>query len=160
MRFVVTFIILFVFWMVMAGKFDIFHASLGVISCLFVAYMSHDLLFKEMKIGRKIKEVIRFILYIPWLIYQIILANLHVVRLALSPNMYELIDPHIMRFKVKIKKDISKVTFANSITLTPGTITADIIDDEFVVHALSQAVDDDLMTGEMEQRVAHIYSED
>jgi multicomponent Na+:H+ antiporter subunit E len=160
MRFVATFIILFVFWMVMAGKFDIFHASLGVISCLFVAYMSSDLLFKDKKIGKKIKEAIRFILYIPWLIYQIILANLHVVRLALSPNMYELIDPHIMRFKVKIKKDISKVTFANSITLTPGTITADIIDDEFVVHALSQAVDDDLMTGEMEQRVAHIYSED
>lgn len=160
MSFFVTFIILFVYWMVMAGKFDIFHAALGVISCLFVSYMSHDLLFKNIKSGGKIKEVARFILYIPWLIYQIILANLHVVRLALSPNMYDLIDPHLMRFKVKIKKDISKVTFANSITLTPGTITADIIDDEFVVHALSQAVDDDLMTGEMERRVAHIFSED
>lgn len=158
MRKVATFIILFVFWMVMAGKFDLFHAALGVISCLLVTRLSSDLLFKESRKGRG-KEIFRFIVYIPWLIYQIILANLHVVRLALSPNMYDLIDPHLMRFKVKIKKDISKVTFANSITLTPGTITADIVGDEFVVHALSQAVDDDLMTGEMERRVAHIFSE-
>lgn len=158
MRKVATFIILFVFWMVMAGKFDLFHAALGVISCLLVTRLSSDLLFKESRKGRG-KEIFRFIVYIPWLIYQIILANLHVVRLALSPNMYDLIDPHLMRFKVNLKSDIAKVTFANSITLTPGTITADIVGDEFVVHALSQAVDDDLMTGEMERRVAHIFSE-
>ena len=159
MRFIATFIILFVFWMVMSGKFDLFHAALGVISCLLVTHLSGDLLFKETRKGRG-KEIFRFIVYIPWLIYQIILANLHVVRLALSPRMSELINPQLIRFKVNLKSDIAKVTFANSITLTPGTITADIVGDEYIVHALSQPVADDLLSGEMEQRVAHIFSED
>ena len=159
MRLIATFVILFVFWMVMAGKFDLFHTSLGIISCLIVTFLSGDLLFKESRKGRG-KEVIRFIAYIPWLIYQIILANLHVARLALSPKMSELINPQLIRFKVNLKSDISKVTFANSITLTPGTITADIQGDEFHVHALSQPVVDDLLSGEMEQRVAHVFSED
>lgn len=144
----------------MAGKFDLFHAALGVISCLIVSHLSHDLLFKDIKSGRKWKEVARFIAYIPWLLYQIVLANFHVARLALSPNMSELINPQLIRFKVKVRTDISKATFANSITLTPGTITADIKGDEFYVHALSQPVADDLLTGEMERRVAHIFSED
>ena len=74
--------------------------------------------------------------------------------------MSELINPQLIRFKVNLKSDISKVTFANSITLTPGTITADIVGDEYIVHALSQPVADDLLSGEMEQRVAHIFSED
>jgi len=159
MRLIATFIILFVFWMVMSGKFDLFHAALGVISCLLVVRISGDLLFKETRKGRG-KEVFRFIVYVPWLIYQIILANLHVVRLALSPRMSELINPQLIRFKVNLKSDISKVTFANSITLTPGTITADIVGDEYIVHALSQPVADDLLSGEMEQRVAHVFSED
>ena len=86
MRSISTFIILFVFWMVMSGKFDLFHSALGVISCLLVTRLSGDLLFKETRQGR-LREVVRFILYIPWLIYQIILANFHVIRLALSPRM-------------------------------------------------------------------------
>ncbi|MEA3429415.1 MAG: Na+/H+ antiporter subunit E [Thermodesulfobacteriota bacterium] len=159
MKLIATFIILFIFWMVMAGKFDLFHTSLGIISCLIVTFLCGDLLFKETRKGRG-KEVIRFIAYIPWLIYQIILANFHVARLALSPKMSELINPQLIRFKVNLKSDISKVTFANSITLTPGTITADIVGDEFHVHGLSQPVVDDLLSGEMEQRVAHIFSED
>ena len=143
----------------MAGKFDLFHAALGVISCLIVTFLTGDLLFKETRKGRG-AEVIRFIAYIPWLIYQIILANFHIARLALSPKMSALINPQLIRFKVNLKSDISKVTFGNSITLTPGTITADIQGDEFLVHGLDQPVTDDLLSGEMQQRVAHIFSED
>jgi multicomponent Na+:H+ antiporter subunit E len=62
--------------------------------------------------------------------------------------------------KVRLKKDISIVTYANSIILTPGTITADITDGEFLVHCISKKVADDLFTGEMENRVAHIFMED
>ena len=70
------------------------------------------------------------------------------------------IEPHMIRVKVRLKKDISIVTYANSITLTPGTITADIADGEFYIHCISKKVADDLFTGEMENRVAHIFLED
>lgn len=145
--------------MIWSGKFDAFHLSLGAISCCLVTYISHDLLFKRKKFSAKdVTEVIRFFQYIPWLLYQIVLANLHVASLVLNPKMP--IDPKIVRFKTKLKKDISLVTFANSITLTPGTITAEISEGEYYVHALSKKTADDLLSGEMENKVAHVFMED
>lgn len=159
MRYIITFFILFLNWMIWSGKFDAFHLSLGGISCLLVTYTTHDLLFKRTKFSFKDGiEVIRLLTYIPWLLYQIVLANIHVAYLVLNPKMP--IDPKIISFKTKLKKDISLATFANSITLTPGTITADIREGEYYVHALSKKVADDLLTGEMENRVAHIFIED
>ena len=99
----------------------------------------------------------RFALYLPWLIYQVVVANVHVAKLVLNP---EKIHPQVIRFKTKLKSDFSMVTLANSITLTPGTITMDIIDGEFIVHALSERVAVDLLSGDMENRVAHIFLED
>ncbi len=159
MRSVATFIILFVFWMVMAGRFDLLHIILGIISSLIVTVISGDLLFKESREGRG-KEAIRFIMYIPWLIYQIILANWQVARLALSPRMSELFDPQFIKIKVNLKSDIAKVTFANSITLTPGTITAGIKDNEFLIHALWQPAVDDLLSQEMEKKILYVFSEE
>lgn len=104
-------------------------------------------------------EAFRFTKYIFWLIYQIILANIHVTYLVLHPKMP--IEPSLVSYRTKLKKDISLVTFANSITLTPGTITADIREGQYyVVHALSRKTAEDLMTGDMEKRVAHIFRED
>lgn len=159
MKYIITFFILFLNWVIWSGMFDAFHLSLGVISCLLVIYMSHDILFTREKFTSKhLIEVIRFIKYIPWLLYQIVLSNIHVASLVLNPKMP--IDPQLIRFKAKLKKNISVVTFANSITLTPGTITADIKGEEFYVHCISKKVADDLLTGEMENKVAYIFMED
>jgi multicomponent Na+:H+ antiporter subunit E len=160
MVFFTTFIILFVFWICLSGQFDIFHLSLGVISCVLVSLISGDLLFHEKRIRSAYPgEILRFLKYLPWLLYQIVLANLHVAYLVLHPKMLTLIDPHIIRFKVKLKTDIGLTTFANSITLTPGTITVLIHEESFYVHAINQKVADDLLTGEMEDRVTQIYQE-
>lgn len=159
MAFIVTFIILMTFWILISGIFDYWHFPLGIISCAFVAYMSHDLLFKDIRSKDKPKEVIRFIKYLPWLLYQIVLANLHVAYLALHPNMSKIIDPHIIRFKTRLKKDLALVTFANSITLTPGTITILIKEGHYYVHAIDRFVAESL-PGDMEERIFHIYEED
>jgi len=156
-NFVATFAMLFGFWALLSGKFDTFHLSLGAICTFVIAYLSHDLLFANVRVGDIRLIVGRFFAYLPWLLYQIVTANIHVAYLALSPRMP--IEPEIIRFKSKLESDISYVALANSITLTPGTITMDINEGEFVVHALSRKVADDLNTGEMEDRVAHIFME-
>ena len=159
MRYFILFFILYLHWILWSGKFDAFHLSLGAISCAIVTFMSHDLFLERKKLSpRIIVEFIRFIKYIPWLSYQIVLSNIHVASLVLNPGMP--IDPKIIRYKTKLKSDIALATFANSITLTPGTITAEISDGEYIVHALSKKVADDLMTGEMEDKVAHIFGEE
>jgi len=148
-----TFAVMLSFWVVLSGMFDAFHLSLGVICCLLVAHFSHDLLFFSDGKHSTGRSLLGFIAYLPWLFYQIVLANLQVAYIVLHPNMFGLIDPHVIRFKTKLKRPISKVTFAQSITLTPGTITVSIHDDEFSVYALTRNASDSL-PGEMEERIA------
>lgn len=156
-NFVATSFILFGFWVLLSGKFDLFHLSLGVICSIFIGFFTHRLLFANVRVGDIRITVRRFFIYIPWLIYQIILANFHVAYLVLSPKMP--INPKIIRFHTKLESDMSWIVLANSITLTPGTITMDIQDGEFFVHALDKKVADDLNAGEMEDNIAHVYME-
>ena len=101
-----TFAVMVVFWIVLSGMFDAFHLTLGVICCLVVAFFSHDLLFyggEQAAWGRGLLGVLR---YLPWLFYQIILANLEVAYVVLHPRMLDKIDPHVIRFKTKLKRPI------------------------------------------------------
>lgn len=154
---IVVFLLLMAFWVPFSGMFDAFHLSLGVLCCAFTAIVFHKLLFQDFSRPGKLKKTVRFIAYLPWLIWQIVLSNFHVVHMVLSPGK---IDPRIVRVKSNLKSDLSVVTLANSITLTPGTITMDVIDGEYYVHALSKKTADDLSTGDMEKRVAHVFLED
>jgi multicomponent Na+:H+ antiporter subunit E len=154
--FILTFLASFVVWLILSGKFDLFHISLGIISCLIVAYTSAELLLPQQRLGGLIKVWLRFIRYLPWLLYQIFLANLHVMYLVLHPRMTKLIDPGIIRFKSKFSDEMSLFIFANSITLTPGTITVYVtVDGNYAVHAIDRKSGEPL-PGEMEQRVANI----
>jgi len=161
MVFLTTFFILFGFWIFLSGHLDLFHLSLGVISCALVARISGNLFFAHQTVEKThLLQLLRFFKYLPWLLWQILLANLHMALLVLRPNLFSHIDPHIIRFRTKLKSDLPLTTFANSITLTPGTITLLIHEGHFYVHAIDQKVADDLLTGEMEERVARIYQED
>jgi multicomponent Na+:H+ antiporter subunit E len=149
---VATFLVMAVVWVILSGMFDPFHLTLGVICCGLIAHFSHGLLFwggdaKSWSCG-----FARWILYLPSLFWEIVLANIHVIRVVVHPRMLEIIDPQVIRFRTVLKRPISKVTLAQSITLTPGTITVDIRDDEFTVHALDRTVAEGC-PGAMEERI-------
>ncbi len=148
-------------WVVLSGRFDTFHLSLGVISCALVSFFSGDLLFPHAPHPRQTLRLWwRFPLYVPWLLYQILLANLHLLYLTFHPRMPELIDPYLVRFRSDLKNELALLTFANSITLTPGTITVRVsLDGDFVVHAIDR-FSGEALPGEMEKRVARIFGED
>ena len=156
LRRLAVFLILFAFWLILSGHVDPLHLILGLVCSALVAVFSYDLLLPDRPCPRRWLRAWRFLLFLPWLLYQIVLANLHVVYLVIFPHK---IRPRIVRFKTSLTSDISKVTLGNSITLTPGTITMDIDDGEFYVHALSDKVARDLLSGDMERRVAHVFLE-
>ena len=158
MRYIYTFLIMFGFWILLSGKFDLFHLTLGVLSSALVSFLSADLFMYDQGKNR-LSTGIRFLLYIPWLLYQIVLSTLHVTFLALHPKMKDRIDPTIVTFKTKLKTNIAKVALANSITLTPGTITIRIENQVFYVHAISRKAAAGL-PGEMEDRLANIFEKD
>lgn len=156
---ILTFVIMFGLWCLLSGKFDAFHLTLGVISSAMVAFFSGDLLFSPSAPGRRPVFVLRFFAYVPWLLCQIFLSALHLMYLVFHPRMQELIDPHIVRFRSKLKSELALITFANSITLTPGTITVYVNPfRDFKVHAIDRVTGDPL-PGEMEERIARTFGE-
>jgi len=157
--FILTFLIMAFFWVIFSGKFDAFHLSLGFVSCLIVSFLSSDLLFPSELKPTLIICWLRFVGYIPWLLYQILLANIHVFYLSLHPRMMELIDPQIIEFESRLKSDIARTTFANSITLTPGTITVNVTTrGKFAVHCINKQSGQPL-PGVMEAKIAKVFKE-
>jgi len=157
--FLLTFILMFLSWVMLSGKFDPFHLGLGVISCLLVAYFSSDLLFQTVDFGRVRTQWPRFFVYIPWLLLQVLKANIHVMILVFHPRMMELIDPRIIKFRSRLKGELALVTLANSITLTPGTITVYVTDyGDFEVHVIDKPSAESL-PGDMENKIAKVFGE-
>lgn len=157
-RFIFLYILLFSFWLLLSTFLDWFHLSFGLISTFLVSLFTYDMVFVNENGKNNAKKIFRFFVYLPWILYQIILANIDVARRALDPKMP--IDPGFITFDSFLKSDLSKTTLANSITLTPGTVTVDIDDNVFLVHAIAGGPADDLLEGTMERKVAHVFLED
>jgi multicomponent Na+:H+ antiporter subunit E len=155
-RFLATFLYLIIFWLFLSGHYDIFHISIGILCCAGVSYASTELLFRYQPDKKRTFIIMEFLIYSLWLLCQIVIANLQVARLVLSPKLK--IDPRIVVYKCRyLKGDVPKATYGNSITLTPGTITLDIHGPDFYVHALTPTFAKVLKNGSMERKVAHIY---
>ena len=89
--------------------------------------------------------------YVPWLIGQVIRSNLDVARRIVSPELP--IHPSVVKVDATHHTEVGRVTYANSITLTPGTISLDVSAATIEVHALTEDAANDLMSGEMARRV-------
>lgn len=157
--FILSFVILFILWIILSGRFDGFHITMGLISSAIVAAFTGDLMFMSQESRSIFTLWIRLFGYIPWLIYQIFLANLHVMYLVFHPRMMELINPQIIEFDSELKSDYAGTTFANSITLTPGTITVNVtVLGRFSVHCIDDKSARSL-PGEMEKRILKVFRE-
>ena len=153
---------LFVLWLILSGKFDAFHVAMGAGSALCVALGTRRLLLLPPDIGPPGVHPanalpLRFLGYVPWLIWQIIVSSLQVAYVVLHPRMP--IQPRLLRFDTSFPHVLAQLTLATSITLTPGTVTLDVENDEFLVHALTDTSAQGLEPngGPMHQRVAALF---
>jgi len=154
MSFIITALIMFAFWILLSGEYNPIMISSGIVSSLFVAYLSHDLLIGKTDIRLNMIRIIKFVAYLPWLFWSIVLANIDLAYRTLHPKMP--INPRTIRLKNNFRTEMGVVTLANSITLTPGSVTIDANKDEFVVHIIEEGVAESLMSGEMQRRVKRI----
>ena len=157
---VVIFILLLITWIVLSGLIDPFHIGLGVISSALVAWLSSDLLFEDRSksILTRCKQGIRLPSYLLWLLWQIVLANIHVLKISFSPNLNDKIQPQLVKFRTGLKTDFQKYVLAQSITLTPGTVTLDIKGDVFLIHAISDHAAKGLVSS-MAQRIHNVFAD-
>ena len=158
-------------WLLLSGHYDFFHISMGVFSAFIIVLLHIPLrkyyFFQEEleEAKARMKDVFpvrlryaRVFFYIPWLIWQIVIASLQVAAVVLNPKMP--IDPALVRFKTRYPNTTAKVILGNSITLTPGTITIQIKDDEFLVHSLMDASSSGIIDGSLPGEVAKLYESD
>ena len=150
------FVMLFAAWLVLSGHFDPLHLAYGVVCSALVAQLSAGLFFTETPSRRLLAAAWGTVRFLPWLLYQIFLANLHVAWLVCRTGR---LRPQIVRFRTRLQGDVARVFLGNAITLTPGTVTLDIEGDEFIVHAVSDVAAASLRTGEMERRIGRALNQ-
>jgi len=145
--------LLFGFWLLLSGHYTPMLIGLGVGSSAFVVYLSlrMDVVDHEsipLQLGG------RFWRYFPWLLKEILVANLHVARIILTPGLP--ISPIVVHYRSSQKTDLGRALYANSVTLTPGTITTGIQGDELEVHSLTWVDVDGREEDEMDRRVTWV----
>lgn len=160
MYFLLTFILSMLIWVIFSGLLDAFHLTLGVVSSILVSVFSSRILFPNhtSSMGSLAAQSLRFIPYFIWLMKEIIVSNFHVLYLALFPGAMKHVQPSIVKFKLGLKSESARYLLANSITLTPGTVSVQIKGDELWVHSISQKTTESL-EGDMEKRVARVFGE-
>ena len=141
------------FWLANSGHNTALMLSLGAISITIVVYIAHrmDVVDHE---AQPLHLTLKIPGYYAWLIKKIIVANLLVVKHIWLGN--KSITPGFTTVTASQKTDIGKVIYANSITLTPGTVTVNLQGDQFMVHALLRESIKDLESGEMDRRVTQL----
>ncbi len=157
LTFLLQFSIYFTFWILLSGKYDMLHLFLGIISSLFVAFVTwNGSLFTDKKQFYRIPRImIGLTLYMAWLSTRIAKAALHVSCLILNPKMP--IQSRFIHYKTVLQGKSARIIFGNSITLTPGTITVNIEDNNLLIHTLDNESAQDILTGELEKRISNIF---
>ncbi|MEO1250871.1 MAG: Na+/H+ antiporter subunit E [Pseudomonadota bacterium] len=144
-------------WLLLSGYFDkTLLLSLGAASIAFSAYLAHRAGMIDAD-GVPLHIFPRIFGYMWWLTFEIGKANLMVARqaLAVEPKL----SPKLFLVKNPPRSNVGKVIFGNSITLTPGTVTVDVREDEILVHALAENFADIEAIGEMGRRVVAVEGE-
>lgn len=148
---------LFVTWLLLSGHFDnAILLGLGVISVIVTVIIAKRMGLIDEE-GHPTGLGPRILIFWPWLVVEILKSNFDVARRALSPRMD--VSPTTIRLPLRLRSDVGRVVYANSITLTPGTVSLFVEPDSIVVHALTRHGASSLANGEMERRVAAFMKE-
>jgi multicomponent Na+:H+ antiporter subunit E len=143
-------VVLFAFWLALSGYLTAMLLAIGVASALLCVYAARRMRILDIE-GHPIEWAAGFLLYLPWLVGEIARSAWAVARIILDPRLP--IAPDMRVVKAGQRTGLGIATFANSITLTPGTITVAVNGAELTVHALVGAGAAELEGGEMDRRV-------
>lgn len=153
MRILLTVLLWFAAWLLWSGLYKPLLIGLGVLSCLLVLVLARRMDFFNRDVFT-LHLVWRMIPFWCWLAKELVVANLQVARIVLSPRMA--ISPTVIRLKSESDDPVIQAILGNSITLTPGTVTLDDHGGKLLVHCLTQQGGDDLLEGEMNRRMAAV----
>ncbi len=152
------FLFLLGFWFLVSGRIDVtnpgdrYLIGFGVAASAFVTYLAGRIKMLDEE-GHPIHLMARLFFYVPWLFWEVVLANLDVAYRVWDPRAP--IDPQLIVVPFQTQTGIGTVIYANSITVTPGTITigVDMAKRQMLIHALTNKAAQGLLSGEMHERI-------
>jgi len=131
----------------------------GLLCCLLVTYLASrkEIIDEE---GHPVHLTFQLLAYFPWLYYEMVLANLQVAYHVWNPK--SVLSPLLIKVPYKTQSDLVTVIFANSITMTPGTVTVSVDEKkkEILVHALTEKFAKELLSGRMQERIQKLEARD
>jgi multicomponent Na+:H+ antiporter subunit E len=155
-QFVLLFCTSYGFYLLVGGTLSVFNlvtgaVSAGIVAALLWRITTHGGVNLVHTAGR----VGRLALYVPYLLWEIVKANVSIAYVVLHPRLP--IDPKIVEFDAAVWSELPATTLANSITLTPGTLTVDVAQRHFTVHSLTASARSDLLDGALERAVRFVF---
>ena len=143
--------VLFLFWVLLSASFEWIHLGLGLILSFAVAWSNagHSSFVPKFRLWSRI------LLYFPWLFYKIVQSSLHLSKLILHPALP--IAPQLISVESKLNHHAAIVLLGNSITLTPGTVTAEVDRNKLTVHALDKVLSEDVTSRQIESKISKIF---
>ena len=137
-------------WLLLSGVYEPLTIGFGVASCIAIVILN-----RRLRPGGANEASLstwpRIVAYSPWIMWEIVKANIDVAKIVLDPKLP--ISPRLVRVEGTQKSDLGRAIYANSITLTPGTITLDVRGSSFLVHALTAEAAAGVETGDMDRKV-------
>jgi multicomponent Na+:H+ antiporter subunit E len=138
-------------WLFLSGRFEPGFLALGLISSVTIAWL-HG---RQPGSPAPTIPFFRFMVYLPWLFFRITWSNFHMVRVILHPRLP--IRPKLIRYRTHLRNPAAVTLLANSITLTPGTVTVEVQPADLVVHVLDETFASDLASDRLEKKVAWVF---
>lgn len=155
---VTLFLLLVASWFLWSGHLEPFVLALGALSCLFCIWLCRRMKIIDAE-GAPVELGVRpFTTYAPWLVKEIVKSNIAVTKIVLSPDMK--LQRNLIEVGANQKTELGRVILANSITLTPGTVSVSMQQDRILVHALSFDGAEEDLSGEMGRRVCRLEGKD
>lgn len=154
MRALFLFVVLGVYWALLSGQFhNGFLIGAGVVCIAFVVWLGGRMGLLDDE-GVPARFYPRMLPYVPYMAWQVILSNWDVLKRIWASDLP--IDPRLARVPYNTKSGFVTTTYANSITLTPGTVTIDIGERELLIHCLTKEGEDGLLEGDMERHAKRL----
>lgn len=141
-------------WLLLSGHYTPLITGLGLLSVLLVSWISLRMGLLEYNQPDVFRQTVRSVPYGFWLLKEIILANIDVIKRILDPELP--VSPRVVHIQSTQADELARVAYANSITLTPGTISVDVEGTYIEVHTLAESGVEGLMTGEMDKRITEV----
>lgn len=167
-RGVALFVILAAFWFLLSGRVGVQYAIFMLASVGLVLALNPERPFEDrthteatrtdhVSLRGRLRAGGYLLRYVAWLVWNVIKANVDVAYRILHPRLP--IQPSLFLFRTRIRHEVGQVLVANSITLTPGTVTIDLADGAYLVHALHPSTAGPVISGELQNAVAPVFGE-